>query len=73
MLPKFADFFKGLGAKLPLTTRILIGLANFTKDYWWFVPIGVFFVCVGVILWLAKSARGRRVRDRLLLKIAGRR
>ncbi len=35
VLPKFATFFSGLGAKLPLSTRILIGLANFTKDYWW--------------------------------------
>ena len=26
VLPKFADFFSGLGAKLPLTTRMLIGV-----------------------------------------------
>jgi type IV pilus assembly protein PilC len=68
VLPKFADFFKGLGASLPLSTRMLISLANFMKDYW-FVPIsGAFAVTLG-ILWLVKSARGRRLRDRMLLRI----
>src|SRR5882757_30159 len=35
VLPKFATFFSGLGAKLPLSTRLLIGAANITKHDWW--------------------------------------
>jgi type IV pilus assembly protein PilC len=31
VLPKFVDFFDGLGAQLPLSTRMLLGVA-FSKD-----------------------------------------
>src|SRR4029077_10979067 len=48
--------------------RMLISLANFMKDFW-FVPIAGALVVVLGIVWLVKSAPGRRVRDRLLLRI----
>jgi len=68
VLPKFADFFKGFGAKLPLSTRMLVSLAKFSKDFWFVYPI--FFAVVGLIgLWLAKAERGVRVRDRVVLKL----
>ena len=34
VLPKFAKFFKGLGAKLPLPTRMLLGISDFTQNFW---------------------------------------
>ena len=48
VLPKFATFFSGLGAKLPVTTRILIGFANFTKNFWWLYAL-VFAAMGGVV------------------------
>jgi type IV pilus assembly protein PilC len=68
VLPKFADFFKGFGAKLPLSTRLLVSLASFSKNYFWVYPL--FFLAVALLgLWLWKSQRGGRVRDRVTLKI----
>jgi type IV pilus assembly protein PilC len=68
VLPKFATFFKGFGARLPLTTRMLIGLADFTK-HWWFLPLLGFFALVGLVVWMAKTVPGRRVRDHLVLRV----
>jgi type IV pilus assembly protein PilC len=68
VLPKFATFFSGLGAKLPLTTRLLIGFANFTQHFWWVYAL-MFAALGGLLYWLLKSERGRRVRNRATLRI----
>jgi len=66
VLPKFAKFFSSLGAKLPLTTRILIGTANFTANYWWLYLVG--FLGVGLMgAWVFKTETGRRLRNRATL------
>ena len=48
----------GLNIKLPMSTRALINLADFTKSFWW-----VFFLAFGLMgggaLWLWRSERGR--------------
>ena len=68
VLPKFADFFSGLGAKLPLTTRMLIGFAQFTQNYWWVYAIG-FSALGGFVYFLLKTERGRRIRNRISLRL----
>ena len=68
VLPKFATFFNGLKAKLPLSTRMLLSLATFSKYYWWVYVVGV-VVFVAVVLFLWKATSGRRIRDRLVLKV----
>lgn len=66
VLPKFAVFFSGLGAKLPLTTRMLIGFANFTKNYWWLYLLAIAgFAGLAIFLWRAES--GRRLRNHATL------
>jgi len=66
VLPKFATFFSGLGAKLPLSTRILIGFANFTQHFWWVYAL--VFAGLGLLLgWMLKTERGRRIRNRATL------
>lgn len=68
VLPRFKNFFKDLNAKLPLPTRMLLAIANWTSTYWW-----VFLVAAGALglacLWLMKAEPGRRIRDRGLLRI----
>ncbi|MDQ1381204.1 MAG: type pilus assembly protein PilC [Actinomycetota bacterium] len=67
VLPKFAVFFKGLGAKLPLTTRLLIGAADFTQKFWYlYIVAAAGFVAVAVYFW--KAPGGRRLRNRLTLR-----
>jgi type IV pilus assembly protein PilC len=68
VIPTFASMFEGLGAELPLPTRIVIGLSN------WFVrllPFIIIFIVVGVIAFRRYYATygGRRVVDRMVLKL----
>jgi type IV pilus assembly protein PilC len=68
VIPTFAAMFEGLGAQLPLPTRIVIALSN------WFVrllPFLVIFIVAGVFLFKRYYATygGRRVVDRIVLKL----
>jgi type IV pilus assembly protein PilC len=68
VLPKFAKFFRQLGRELPLPTRMLLGLADFFKVFWFVIPAG--FVAAGFAIYLLKTtSRGRRIKDRVLLRI----
>jgi type IV pilus assembly protein PilC len=68
VLPKFATFFSGLGAKLPFSTRMLIGLADFTKKYWWIYLL--WFAMWGAVgMWVMKTEKGRRLRNRVTLRL----
>jgi len=68
VIPTFASMFEGLGAQLPLPTRIVIGMSN------WFVRLLPFLV-IGAILFVIAFRRyyathgGRRVVDRMVLKL----
>jgi len=68
VIPTFASMFEGLGAQLPLPTRIVIAISN------WFVRLLPFLV-IGAILGVVAFRRyyatqgGRRVIDRMVLKL----
>ena len=67
VLPRFRSFFRELGAKLPLPTRMLLSMSNFVSDFWYLfvaLPIVLFLI----FIWMQQTERGRDVRDRLLLK-----
>ena len=68
VIPTFAALFAGLGAQLPLPTRIVIGMSNWLVRL---LPGLVVGSIVGVILLRRYYAthKGRRVIDGLLLKI----
>jgi len=68
VLPRFKDFFASLGAKLPLPTRMLIGLTDFLANWWWALLGGIVLIVVGFAL-LFRAHWGRRLRDRTLLKL----
>ena len=68
VLPKFTKFFKQLQAKLPITTRMLLGFTAFTQHYWWLFVL-VFAAFGGVLLWMHKSDSGRLLRDRMFLRV----
>jgi type IV pilus assembly protein PilC len=68
VLPKFAKFFKQLGRELPLPTRMLLGVADFFKNFWFVVPIC--FVGLGLLIYAGKKTKaGKRIKDRLILKM----
>src|SRR5437588_4547247 len=39
VIPVFASLFKGLGAELPMPTRIVIAMSNAVADFWWLITI----------------------------------
>jgi len=68
VIPTFAAMFEGLGAQLPLPTRIVIAMSN------WFVralPFAIILVVAGVFAFKRYYATygGRRVVDRTILKL----
>ncbi|MBD3868439.1 MAG: type II secretion system F family protein [Acidobacteria bacterium] len=68
VIPTFATLFEGLGATLPLPTRITIAASKFIGSFWWLV-----FLSIGLIIFFLnryhKTYKGKRVLDGLLLKI----
>jgi len=67
-VPIFANLFVGLGAPLPLPTRIVIGISNFIGSFWWMVPIMIAAVFFGVRA-LRADPRGRYMTDNFLLHL----
>lgn len=67
VIPTFATLFEGLGATLPLPTRITIAASKFIGSFWWLV-----FLSIGLIIFFLnryhKTHKGKRVLDGLLLK-----
>jgi type IV pilus assembly protein PilC len=68
VIPTFATLFAGLGAQLPLPTRIVIAASNGLVSYGWILIVGI-----GVLGYAFKSyyatEKGRRVVDRIMLKL----
>ena len=67
VIPTFAQLFAGMGAQLPLPTRVVIAASDGLVAYGWML-----IVAVGIAGYALKSyyatERGRRVIDGLLLK-----
>jgi type IV pilus assembly protein PilC len=68
VIPTFATLFEGLGASLPLPTRITIALSNFIGAWWWLM-IGSVILTIVLLNRYHKTYRGRRVLDGLMLRL----
>jgi type II secretory pathway component PulF len=68
LLPRLQTLMQSLGGKMPLSTQILIALANFTLHYGIFVAMAAAAVLVSVWRWRASDA-GRERSDAWLLKV----
>ena len=68
VVPQLAAMLMELGQKLPLTTRILIGLSGFLRSWFWLVAL----VVIGLVIFLkrwSKTTQGRMFLDTLKLKL----
>src|SRR6478672_2315865 len=67
VIPTFASLFAGLGAQLPLPTRIVISLSDMLVAYGW-----ILIIVLGLMGWALKTyygtENGRHMIDGLLLK-----
>jgi type IV pilus assembly protein PilC len=68
VLPRFKTFFASLHAKLPLPTRMLLSVANFIENDWYFL-VGAIGAIVLLIVLSVATSQGRALRDRLLLRL----
>src|SRR5213595_808141 len=68
VIPTFAKMFQGLGAELPVPTKIVMFISEFTQRYIVFMVVGI-----AGIIWAIKryyaTDQGSKVIDRILLKI----
>jgi type IV pilus assembly protein PilC len=68
VIPVFADLFTGLGATLPLPTRIVIALSNFLRAWWWLVVGSIAGTIWGLRAYHA-TEKGKRVIDGNMLRM----
>lgn len=68
IIPTFAKMFTDFGGELPLPTKIVMGISDFLRDYWYLLAGGTIGFIVGYNRYYATDS-GRRVIDRAMLKI----
>lgn len=68
VLPRFEGLFQSLGSPLPPTTKMLMDLSAFMRQYWWGVLIGLGCAGFGVYLWFG-SYTGRVWWHRFVLRV----
>ena len=68
VLPKFKPLFKELNANLPPATRALLFVADLFTVLW-FIPFSVLVALVAWNMWLFKTDKGRRLKDKLVLRM----
>jgi type IV pilus assembly protein PilC len=67
VLPRFKTFFADLNAKLPLPTRILLAISDFTTSNGVYI-VGTIVVLVLLVVVSLRTDRGKAIRDTVLLK-----
>ncbi len=68
VIPTFASLFEGLGAELPLLTKVIIGISKFIARYAIFIIILAGLGLYGIKKWY-ETDKGRHVIDRMVLKL----
>ena len=68
VIPTFASLFAGLGAQLPLPTRIVIALSNGLVQFMPFIIVGIIAFVFGFRTWYGTAA-GRKIVDASVLKM----
>ncbi|WLT31427.1 type II secretion system F family protein [Geothrix sp. PMB-07] len=68
VLPRFSEFYAGGDIEMPLITKILLGAGKFISSTLWLQGILVVGLVV-LIRWMIASEAGRKMAERLLLKL----
>jgi type IV pilus assembly protein PilC len=68
VLPKFRVFFASFHQQLPLPTRMLLGVSDLVRHWWWAGLIGSVVLAVLATMYL-RTDGGKLRRDRVLLRI----
>jgi type IV pilus assembly protein PilC len=68
VVPTLAQTFKEMGAELPYSTQVVIGISDFMTQYSLFAALATFAI-IGGIVTASRTVRGKRVIDAGLLKM----
>jgi len=68
VIPQFKSFYEGLGAELPLATRMLLALATTVRANILWIVLGTGMLVTSVVYWLRREGSGV-VLDRTLLRV----
>lgn len=68
VVPRVSKLFEDIGATLPLSTRILIGISNFVAS-WWFILIPFVISIVYMIRRYVRTEKGRKKYDHFVLRV----
>jgi len=72
VVPQFSEMFASAGKALPVSTRIVVGLAEWLQSYWWALVLGVVSITGYMNLQLADPLTKKRWDGRFLkLPLAG--
>jgi len=68
VVPQFSEMFESAGKALPVSTQIVVGLAEWLQSYWWMLVLGVVLISAYMNLQLADPVR-KKVWDGRFLKL----
>jgi type IV pilus assembly protein PilC len=68
IIPTFAKMFTDFGGELPLPTKIVIGISDFLRSFWWAMAASIAGAVVAFQRYY-KTENGRLTIDRLMLKV----
>ncbi len=68
VVPQFTEMFQSAGKALPVSTQIVVGLAEWLQNYWWLLILGVLFISSFISYQLADPVR-KKVLDGFILKL----
>ncbi len=68
VVPQFSEMFESAGKALPVSTQIVVGLAEWLQNYWWILALGIVLITGYMNLQLADPAK-KQVWDGRFLKL----
>lgn len=67
VVPTFASMFQSFDSELPAITKLVMGLGDWFKDFWWTIIL-LFIACYGAITYMRKNKRMKYYLDIVVLK-----
>lgn len=68
LVPSMSDIYGEFGAELPAITKFLMGMSDFTVNYWWVMLVAILALVIGYKVWV-DTPKGKRSRDKILVKM----
>lgn len=68
VVPQFSEMFESAGKELPLSTQMVVGLADLLQNYWWILVAGLTLLAAYINYQMIEPAR-KKVWDRRLLEL----